>query len=67
MDFLEVVFVFVIGLVIGFALALFEALIVLWIFHISNIAYLDTLDYWQVFGLCVAVGLMTSKAPSTSN
>jgi hypothetical protein len=64
---MEVFFMFVVSLVIGFVMALFEALIVLWIFHVSNIAYLSTLDYWQVFGLCLAVGLMTSKAPSTSN
>jgi hypothetical protein len=63
---MEVFFMFVVSLVIGFALALLEALVVLWIFHISNIAYLCTLDYWQVFGLCLAVGLMTSKTPSIS-
>jgi hypothetical protein len=59
MDFVEGLFLLAVSLVIGFVMALLQAALVMWILHESNIAYVSTLNYWQCFGLTLAISVAT--------
>lgn len=48
-----------VGLVIGLALDLLAALLCVILFSVIGIPFLDALSFWQVFGLSIALSIMT--------